>query len=324
VADHQRGVVPAVTLQADPSRPAEQSRARYPDRQGLVDRRGVRIHWEQYGSGDPAVLFVPPWSIVHSRCWKLQIPDFARRHRVLTFDPRGNGRSDRPSDPAEYSEDEFAADALAVMDAAGVETAVVITLSLGAQRSLILAAEHPQRVLGLVLIGPLIDLGMSPSEERSAAGSFHEDGGEDEGWARYNAHSWRRDYPGFVEFFFDQVFCEPHSTKQIEDCVGWGLETDAETLITAEVPGLDQERSRELCCRLRCPVLVLHGDRDAIVPHAWGAEVARVTGGRLVTMEGSGHCPQARDPVGTNLILREFMASLPDVMEGRSNDGHRG
>jgi pimeloyl-ACP methyl ester carboxylesterase len=165
---------------------------------------------------------------------------------------------------------------------------------------------------------------MSPGEERSAAGSFHEDGGEDEGWARYNSHSWRRDYPGFVEFFFDQVFCEPHSTKQIEDCVGWGLETDVETLITAEVPGLDQVRSRELCGRLRCPVLVLHGDRDAIVPHAWGAEVARVTGGRLVTMEGSGHCPQARDPVGTNLILREFMASLPDVIEGRSNDGDRG
>jgi len=46
-----------VTLQADPSRPGEQSRARYPDREGLVDRGGVRIHWEQYGSGDPAVLF---------------------------------------------------------------------------------------------------------------------------------------------------------------------------------------------------------------------------------------------------------------------------
>lgn len=313
-----------MTLQADPSRSAEQSRARYPDREGLVDRRGVRIHWEEYGSGDPAVLFVPPWSIIHSRCWKLQIPDFARRHRVLTFDPRGNGRSDRPSDPAEYSEDEFAADALAVLDAAAVEAAVVVTLSLGAQRSLILTAEHPQRVLGLVLIGPLIDLGMPSGEERSAAETFHEDTAEDEGWARYNAHSWRRDYPGFVEFFFDQVFCEPHSTKQIEDCVSWGLETDAETLITAEVPGIDPERARELCGRVRCPMLVLHGDQDAIVPHAWGAEVARLTEGRLVTMKGSGHCPQARDPVGVNLMLREFMASLPDVTERRSNDGHRG
>jgi pimeloyl-ACP methyl ester carboxylesterase len=313
-----------VTLAANPSRPAEQSRARYPDREGVVDRRGVRVHWEEYGSGDPAVLFVPPWSIVHSRCWKLQIPDFARRHRVLTFDPRGNGRSDRPNDPAAYREDEFALDAVAVLDAAGVADAAVITLSLGAQRSLIVAAEHPQRVCGLVLIAPLIDLGLPAGEERSAADSFSEDSGEDEGWARYNAHSWRRDYQGFVEFFFGQVFCEPHSTKQIEDCVGWGLETDAETLITAEVPGLDRQRTRQLCDRVQCPVLVLHGDQDAIVPHAWGAEVARVTGGRLLTMEGSGHCPQARDPVGVNLILRDFMASLPDVHERRGNDGHRG
>jgi pimeloyl-ACP methyl ester carboxylesterase len=311
-----------MTFAPDRSRPAEQSRARYPDRDGLVDRGGVRIHWEQYGSGDPAVLFMPTWTIVHSRVWKLQIPDFARRHRVLAFDPRGNGRSDRPIDPAAYSEDEFAADAIAVMDAAGIGAAVIVSLSMGAQRSLIVAGEHPDRVLGLALIGPQIDLGMLSGEERSAAGSFDQDTGEDVGWARYNAHSWRRDYPGFVEFFFSRVFTEPHSTKQIEDCVGWGLETDAETLIAAEVPGLAAERARDLCARLRCPVVVLHGEQDEIVPHAWGAELARLTGGRLVTMDGSGHCPQARDPVGVNLILREFIRNLPDVSGSRSDGGH--
>jgi pimeloyl-ACP methyl ester carboxylesterase len=291
------------------------TRARYPDREGLVDRDGIQIHWEQYGSGDTAVLFAPTWSIIHSRCWKLQIPDFARRHRVLTFDPRGNGGSDRPTDPAAYREDEFAADIRAVMDAAEVEQAVLVGLSLGAQRSLIFAAEHPERVLGLALIGPLIDLALDPGAERSAAARFHQDTGQDEGWARYNAYSWRRDYPGFVEFFFEQVFPEPHSTKQIEDCIGWGLETDAETLIAAEVPGLDPKRARELCQRVRCPLMVIHGTADAIVPHAWGAELARLTAGTLVTMEGSGHCPHARDPIGVNLMLRDFIAALPDVTE---------
>jgi len=63
---------------------------------------------------------MPTWSIIHSRCWKQQIPDVARRHRVLTFDPRGNGGSGCPADPAAYSEEEFAADAVAVLDAAGV------------------------------------------------------------------------------------------------------------------------------------------------------------------------------------------------------------
>ncbi len=297
------------------------TRARYPDREGLVDRGGIRIHWEEYGAGDPAVVFAPTWSIIHSRCWKLQIPDFARRHRVVTFDPRGNGGSDRPQDPAAYSEDEFAGDILAVMDAAEVQAAVLVGLSLGAQRSLIFAAEHPERVLGLVLIGPLVDLALEPGDERSASERFHEDTGGDEGWERYNAHSWRRDYPGFVEFFFEQVFTEPHSTKQIEDCVGWGLETDAETLIAAEVPGLDPERARALCRSLRCPVTVIHGSDDQIVPHAWGAELARVTAGALVTMEGSGHCPQARDPVGVNLRLRDLIAAPTETTERRWTRG---
>ena len=46
----------------------------------------------------------------------------------------------------------------------------------------------------------------------------------DEGWAKCNLHYWRRDYRGFLEFFFAQQIPEPHSTKQIEDCVQWGLE----------------------------------------------------------------------------------------------------
>ena len=59
--------------------------------------------------------------------------------------------------------------------------------------------------------------------------------------------------------------------------------------------------------RVRCPTLVLHGDRDLIRPHAQGQALAEATGGTLVTLEGSGHCPQARDPVKVNLMLRDFI-----------------
>jgi pimeloyl-ACP methyl ester carboxylesterase/predicted glycosyltransferase len=304
-------VAAALTVVVRPAPRGEQTRAVYPDQEATVSRGGVPVRWESYGRGEPVILFMPTWSIVHSRCWKMQIPDFARRHRVLTFDPRGNGGSGRPADPASYGEDEFAADALAVLDAAGVGQAVVVALSLGAQRALVLAGEHPDRVRGLVLLGPSLEVAEQPGAEREAAARFTTDLGVDEGWDRYNAHSWRRDYAGFVQFFFSQVFSEPHSTKQIEDCVGWALETDAETLITAEVPGIGAERVQELCARVRCPVLVVHGDQDAIVPHAIGAETARLTGGRLVTFHGSGHCVQARDPVRFNLELRAFTGVPP-------------
>ena len=76
----------------------EQSRARYPDTSGYVERDGVKLHFEVYGSGEPTVLLLPTWSIVHSRHWKMQIPYLSRHCRVVTFDGRGNGRSDRPAE----------------------------------------------------------------------------------------------------------------------------------------------------------------------------------------------------------------------------------
>ena len=94
-----------------------------PTSEGYVERDGVRIFWERYGDGEPTVLLLPTWSIVHSRFWKPQIPYLARHCRVITFDGRGNGRSDRPAGAEAYSTDEFAADALAVMDATGTERA---------------------------------------------------------------------------------------------------------------------------------------------------------------------------------------------------------
>jgi pimeloyl-ACP methyl ester carboxylesterase len=145
----------------------EQSRARYPDQEGFVERDGIRLFYEVYGSGSPTVFLLPTWSIIHSRHWKMQIPYLARHCRVLTFDGRGNGRSDRPEDPNAYDEPQFAADALAVMDATGTDTAILVSFSLGAQRALWLAAEHSERVDAAVFIGPAYPGGGEPLAERA-------------------------------------------------------------------------------------------------------------------------------------------------------------
>jgi pimeloyl-ACP methyl ester carboxylesterase len=279
-------------------------RALEPDESGSV--RG--IYWERFGDGDPTVLFVPPWAIIHSRAWKMQVPYFARHFRVVLFDPRGNGRSERSQDRAAYAETEYAEDALAVMDASGTERAVVVSLSLGAQRSLLLADAHPERVLGLAFIAPAVPLAPGHPDRVRYSELFEQELDTDEEWAKSNVHYWRRDYPGFVEFFISKIFTEPHSTKQIEDAVGWGLETDAETLIaTGLADQLDERTTRELAARVSCPVLVIHGDDDAVRPVAAGEELAAATGGELMRMPGVGHCPQARKPVAVNLALREFI-----------------
>jgi pimeloyl-ACP methyl ester carboxylesterase/predicted glycosyltransferase len=284
--------------------PQEQSRARYPDKSGFVERDGVNLYYEVYGSGEPTVFLLPTWSIIHSRHWKMQIPYLARHCRVVTFDGRGNGRSDRPE--SGYDEREFADDALAVMEATETERATLVSLSLGAQRALLLAAEHPGRVSGAVFICPAVPLAAAPEDR--VVHAFDNELDTDGGWAKYNKHFWLRDYEGFLEFFFSKMFNEPHSTKPIEDCVGWGLETTAETLVATQVAeGLDEETAREFCRRVRCRVLVIQGTNDAITGPRRGVALAEATGGDLVMLEGSGHGPHVRDPVKVNLLLREFV-----------------
>ena len=116
-----------------------------------------------------------------------------------------------------------------------------------------------------------------------------------------------------VEYFFSRCFPEPHSTKQLEDCVGWGLETTPQVLIAAAA-GLRSPTRRpslDWCGRVRRPSLVINGDDDEINPLPNGEAVARATGGRLVVLGGAGHIPVARDPVRLNLLIAEFAGSLP-------------
>ena len=88
-------------------------RARYPDTDGYVERDGIKVFYEVFGDGEPTVFLLPTWSIFHSQHWKAQVPYLSRHARVLTFDGRGNGRSDRPGSASAYSPLEFAQDAIA-------------------------------------------------------------------------------------------------------------------------------------------------------------------------------------------------------------------
>ena len=204
----------------------EQTRARSPDEAGYVERGGVNVFWERYGDGTPTVLFLPTWSIVHSRIWKGQIPYFARHARVLTFDGRGNGRSDRPLDPGAYAETEFAADALAVLDETETERAFIVGLSLGAQRGLLLAAEHPERVEGVVFVGPALPLACPDRSGKGDGGIRRAQGGL-RGLGEAQPPLLARGLPGLSRVLLLARVQRTALDKQIEDCVGWGLETDA-------------------------------------------------------------------------------------------------
>ncbi len=289
-------------------------RALAPQVDGVLDRDGFGVGYAVYGEGPATVCLVMPDTIVHARAWKAQVPFLARSFRVVTVDPRGNGRSDRPTSPDQMSIQNLLDDVWGVLDHVGAGTVVLGGLCTGAGLCTILAAERPHRVLGVFAINPGLVLAppLSHKLEYSfdAPYAFDEELETVEGWAKLNRHYWLRDWAGFAEFFFTEMFPEPHSTKQVEDTVGWATETTAETMLIDEDSEGDLRittDASDVCQRVRCPVLVVSGAQDMCQSPQRGQRLAELTGGEFFLMEGSGHLPHARDPVKVNLLLRDFV-----------------
>jgi pimeloyl-ACP methyl ester carboxylesterase/predicted glycosyltransferase len=309
--------------------------ARRADAEGYVEHHGVKIHYEVHGTAGPTLLLMPSWTIIHKRFWKAQLAYLARHHRVVTYDGPGNGRSDRPTEPSVYAQDAQVAYALGVLDATGTDRAVLVALSKAANWALELAANHADRVLGTVLIAPTVGY-PDPDSDRMR---FTDRAGiapsrvpfvepdPPQHWAKYDRDYWRSEFDDFLWFFFGQCFPEARSTKQIEDCVGWGRETSAEVLVADSIAGRPElETLLEWSRRIPTPVLLLHGDDDRISPQQRSELLAELTGGELVRLHGSGHLPLARDPVTVNLRVHEFATRLappPPPRRTWSRGSHR-
>jgi len=296
----------------------EGSRASMPDDEGYIERDGVRVHWERYGDGPHTIFFLPTWSLVHSRIWRGQIAYFARHFRVLVFDGRGNGKSDRPLDPSAYQPNEFVADALAVMDASGTADAIVVSLSMSTVWNLLLAATQPERVRAAVFVGPTPYAVADPFPAWSLQ-PFNE---RLENYDRFEGQNrWfiLEHYQQFVEYWMRLVTAEPHSTRAFEFGVGMALETTPEVVVAT----LDSRGAVEAYCmadvlrdvggvlpavarQLQCPVLVLQGGLDEIAPPHWAKALARDAAGEFILFENAGHHPAGRKPVRFNLELRQF------------------
>jgi pimeloyl-ACP methyl ester carboxylesterase/predicted glycosyltransferase len=231
---------------------------------------------------------------------------------VLAYDGRGNGNSDLPDPAGPWLAGWRPADCLTVMDATSTETAVLVSIcSDGVWPALQIAAAHPKRVLGIVAIGPGVPLLSPPHPWRAAAQATWDEPRENpQGWEWENRHAMLADFRGFLEFFFGEMFPEPHSTKAIEDSVAYGLDGAAEVMAMDDYDpsGTTKEEAEETCRRVRCPVLVVQSDRDNCQPPERGRALVELTGAEHVLLAGSGHIPNVRHPVVINRMIGEFAA----------------
>jgi predicted glycosyltransferase len=149
---------------------------------------------------------------------------------------------------------------------------------------------------------------MTLGDEVGVSPAFFERRDRHEGWDKYNAHYWRAHYREFLEFFMARIFTEPHSTKAREDGVAWGLGTTPEILIATVCENSCGSSVSELFARIHAPTLIIHGTEDAVRPFPLAERAhAAIPGSVFMPFEGSGHCPQVRDPVRYNLAVREFL-----------------
>lgn len=238
----------------------------------FVENAGVRIHWEQRGDGTPLLLIMG--HRYSGAMWYPVLPQLTAKHRVIWFDNRGTGESDAPRG---FTVSDMAHDALAVMDAAGVDKAHVFGVSMGGGIALELAMQKPERVTSLILGCTTI---LTADKPRTPA------------WILplYYLPTWilRVLRPRAVNRGYGSA-AKMDAVERDEAMIA--KDKFVTSGVVAQAKAIRAySATLEAAARLTMPTLVLHGDEDTAVPFAWGEEIAAtIPGARFVRFAGSGH-----------------------------------
>ncbi len=257
----------------------------------FVESQGVKIYWDEQGKGAPILLIMGLG--YPSQMWHRTRPLLAERYRTIALDNRGVGRSDVP--PGPYPISVMAADAAAVLDAAGADKAHVYGVSMGGMIAQEFALQYPERVLSLILGctaagGPtavraepevtqlLMNRGqMSPDEAAEAAIPFIYDAGTprqriDEDFAV------RKDWLPRPEAYINQLM------------------------------GIFTWEAYSRLDRVQAATLVIHGEADRLVPPGNGKLIAaRIPNAKLVLIPHAGHIFSTDQPAAAQAAVSEFL-----------------
>lgn len=260
------------------------------------------LHIERAGEGDPAVVLVHA-GIADMRMWNRQVATLAPRYRVVRYDVRGYGRSPDP-DGDYYDHD----DLLAVMDATGLDRAVLVGASNGGRIVLDAAVTVPDRVAGIVLAGAAVP-GIDFSDDLRADMAREDDDLLAGAIERVRAMNLR--------WWVDGVGRDPADVDpDVRTAVGGWLDgllrrQAAQLRADAGDAQLVEPLVRDRLGDLRMPALVLVGRHDDAGIRAAAHHVAdRVAGAELVELEGAAHLPNLERPERFDELLLRFLAAL--------------
>ena len=269
---------------------------------------GLHARVVEAGPADgPPVVLVHGWACT-AFAWRRQVPALvAAGRRVVAFDLKGHGFSDKPPVVGEYSMEAMSRFVLDVMDATGVGRATLVGHSMGGAIAASVAISHPERVERLALLSPVgfgevfgVRLGqwLSPDLALPLLPTL--------GRVAMAAPRWALASSFHLVWGGGPVTLSPEDVEEYR----------APTQFPEYVPALRHlvhafrwmPHAEEQLGRLACPVLVLFGTRDRVVIPRRARELVEVVpNGRLVLVPGAGHMVQEECAERVNEVLLEFL-----------------
>jgi len=258
---------------------------------------GIRLHYEVLGrSGAPAVLMIQGLG-ADKHGWDMQRLPLALSYRVVALDNRGAGRSDKPF--GQYTLEQMAADAIAVLDDAGIDRAHVVGASMGGAISQIVGLKYPERVISLTLA-----------------------------CTACRNHPWRRELlQGWATMAAEQGMgamareaarwvIGPRSFRRLLPAFGWlgplAMGRTAHAFVSQVRAILEVDESvSELLETVDIPTLVMVGNQDILTPRGDSEEIAdRMPNAELVVISGAAHGFMVEHASTFNSVLGEFLGRV--------------
>jgi 3-oxoadipate enol-lactonase len=239
----------------------------------FVQNQGAKIYWDQLGHGTPVLLIMGLG--YPSDMWHRTRPALAARYRTLAFDNRGIGRSEVPLGP--YPIPLMASDAAAVLDAAGIESAHVFGVSMGGMIAQEFALRYPKRVRSLILGCTTAGGPTAVRAEPEAAQML----------MTRNRMSPEQAAEAPVPFIYDSATPRERIDEDIAIRRPWFPRPEA---YTAQLQGIIAWEAYSRLSGITAPTLVIHGERDRLVPPGNAKLIAeRIPGAKLVMIPHASH-----------------------------------
>lgn len=261
---------------------------------GTVERDGARTVYEVHGDADGPALLFGHAQILSRAQFAPQVEAFAGRYRVIALDFRGHGES--PAAPASYRMEDLALDAVAVLDAEGVERAHYLGSSLGGMVGFALALEHPSRLASVTFLATQGVLPAANSERlRRIAARLAAEGNSmapaaEEIMARYTTEAWRADNPESHARLIEIASANPLA----------GYEHSGGAIVAMDYDGRLGE--------IGVPVLVVAGEHDVPTPpERMTLYRDGIRGAEMAVIEGAGHFPNWDKAEAFNRVYAEFL-----------------